>query len=181
MLTRCQLENHKGRNHLVGPGIDGRKMLRWILHKVWTNSTGCRQELRVCSVHSIIGWKFLPDQVTITFPRKILHHSINFSLFMKLSLPKKNYIFMFAWNWKLCITFFISYLFFKGQHLDVIGFNRYNGWYSNTGRTDTICNNVITEATSWHHKYKKPVMMMEYGADTLAGLHLVCKHIIIKA
>ena len=65
--------------------------------------------------------------------------------------------------------------------MDVIGFNRYNGWYSNTGRTDTIRNNVITEATSLHHKYNQPVMMMEYGADTLAGLHLVHKHIIIKA
>jgi beta-glucuronidase len=59
--------------------------------------------------------------------------------------------------------------------LDVIGFNRYNGWYSNTGRTDTIYNNVFAEAASWHHKYNKPVMMMEYGADTLVGLHLVCK------
>jgi beta-glucuronidase len=67
----------------------------------------------------------------------------------------------------------------KGQYLDVIGFNRYNGWYSNTGRTDTIHNNVIAEAASWHHKYNKPVMMMEYGADTLAGLHLVCNIILI--
>jgi beta-glucuronidase len=67
----------------------------------------------------------------------------------------------------------------KGQYLDVIGFNRYNGWYSNTGRTDTIYNNVIAEAASWHHKYNKPVMMMEYGADTLAGLHLVCNITLI--
>ncbi|XP_021938962.1 beta-glucuronidase [Zootermopsis nevadensis] len=64
-----------------------------------------------------------------------------------------------------------------GQYLDVIGFNRYNGWYSNTGRTDTIYNNVIAEATSWHHKYNKPVMMMEYGADTLTGLHMFPEYV----
>lgn len=36
-----------------------------------------------------------------------------------------------------------------------------------------IVNNVINEATSWHNKYNKPVLMSEYGADTVAGLHIV--------
>lgn len=59
-----------------------------------------------------------------------------------------------------------------GQFMDVIGFNRYNAWYSNSGRTDTITQNVIEEAQNWHKKYNKPVLMTEYGADTIAGLHL---------
>ncbi|XP_044728387.1 beta-glucuronidase-like isoform X2 [Chrysoperla carnea] len=59
-----------------------------------------------------------------------------------------------------------------GKHLDIISFNRYNGWYSNAGRIDLIIDNVIREATAWHKKYNKPVLMSEYGADTLNGLHL---------
>ncbi|XP_071051958.1 beta-glucuronidase isoform X1 [Onthophagus taurus] len=60
----------------------------------------------------------------------------------------------------------------SAEHLDIIGFNRYNAWYQNGGRLDTITNNVIEEATGWFEKHNKPVMMLEYGADTLEGLHI---------
>lgn len=60
-----------------------------------------------------------------------------------------------------------------GQYLDVISFNRYNAWYSNPGRLDMITNRVVSEAQAWHEKYKKPVIMAEYGADTMPGLHEV--------
>lgn len=36
-----------------------------------------------------------------------------------------------------------------------------------------ITQNVITEATNWHSKHQKPVLMSEYGADTIEGLHIV--------
>jgi len=62
--------------------------------------------------------------------------------------------------------------------MDVIGFNRYNAWYSNSGRTDAITQNVIEEAQNWHKKHNKPVLMTEYGADTIAGLHLVSAQFI---
>ncbi|XP_076647331.1 beta-glucuronidase [Halictus rubicundus] len=58
-----------------------------------------------------------------------------------------------------------------GEYLDVISFNRYNAWYNNPGRIDTIISRVIGEAEAWHRKYNKPVLMSEYGADTMAGLH----------
>lgn len=32
---------------------------------------------------------------------------------------------------------------------------------------------VETEAEAWHKKYNKPVLMSEYGADTMPGLHEV--------
>jgi len=57
--------------------------------------------------------------------------------------------------------------------MDVVSFNRYNGWYINSGRTDTITKNVYQEAQNWHKKYNKPVLMTEYGGGTIAGLHLV--------
>ncbi|XP_053671853.1 beta-glucuronidase [Anopheles nili] len=59
------------------------------------------------------------------------------------------------------------------QHLDIISFNRYNAWYSNTGRLNMITNRVIEEAEAWNKKHNKPVLMSEYGADTLEGLHML--------
>ncbi|XP_011506427.1 PREDICTED: beta-glucuronidase-like [Ceratosolen solmsi marchali] len=58
-----------------------------------------------------------------------------------------------------------------GQYLDVISFNRYNAWYLNPGRLDTITKHIVSEAQAWYQKYKKPVLLSEYGADTLPGLH----------
>ncbi|XP_015597395.1 beta-glucuronidase isoform X2 [Cephus cinctus] len=58
-----------------------------------------------------------------------------------------------------------------GKFLDIISFNRYNSWYSNTGNLDMIVDRVQTEAEAWHRKYDKPVLMSEYGADTMPGLH----------
>lgn len=61
----------------------------------------------------------------------------------------------------------------QAQHLDIISFNRYNAWYSNSGHLNMITQNVITEATNWHNKHQKPILMSEYGADTIEGLHIV--------
>ena len=61
----------------------------------------------------------------------------------------------------------------QARHLDVVSFNRYNGWYANPGQTQQITNNVVEEATNWHRINNKPIIMTEYGADTIEGLHLV--------
>ena len=57
--------------------------------------------------------------------------------------------------------------------MDIISFNRYNGWYQNPGKLNMITNRVVDEAMSWNAKHNKPVLMSEYGADTIEGLHLV--------
>uniref|UniRef100_A0A1B0CV53 Beta-glucuronidase n=4 Tax=Lutzomyia longipalpis TaxID=7200 RepID=A0A1B0CV53_LUTLO len=59
------------------------------------------------------------------------------------------------------------------KHMDILMFNRYNGWYSNPGELNMISSRVIEEATAWHMKHQKPVIMSEYGADTVEGLHLL--------
>ncbi|TDG51028.1 hypothetical protein AWZ03_002683 [Drosophila navojoa] len=56
-------------------------------------------------------------------------------------------------------------------YLDIIGFNRYNSWYHNSGRTDMIINPMFEEALSWRQLHQKPVIVFEYGADTLEGYH----------
>lgn len=61
----------------------------------------------------------------------------------------------------------------QAKHLDIISFNRYNGWYSNPGKIDMITSRVVDEAIAWNTKHDKPVLMSEYGADTVEGLHFV--------
>lgn len=73
------------------------------------------------------------------------------------------------------LVFNVLHIFFtnsQGQHLDVICFNRYNGWYRHTGALYDIVQKVVDEATQFHG-HNKPVIMTEYGADTIPGLHLV--------
>ncbi|XP_055594703.1 beta-glucuronidase isoform X2 [Uranotaenia lowii] len=63
------------------------------------------------------------------------------------------------------------------KHLDVVSFNRYNGWYANAGKLNMITNRVVEEAQAWHSKHGKPVLMSEYGADTMEGLHMLPAYI----
>ncbi|XP_055902504.1 beta-glucuronidase isoform X2 [Eupeodes corollae] len=63
------------------------------------------------------------------------------------------------------------------KHLDIISFNRYNGWYSNAGRLDMITSRVVNEAVAWNKKHNKPVLMSEYGADTVEGLHFLPSYV----
>lgn len=57
------------------------------------------------------------------------------------------------------------------QWLDVICVNRYFGWYSDHGHLEVIGLQVKKEMLEWYEKYHKPIIMTEYGADTIAGLH----------
>lgn len=55
--------------------------------------------------------------------------------------------------------------------LDVICINRYFGWYVDTGYLDTINHSWIFEINNWKKVYNKPVIVAEYGADSLPGLN----------
>ncbi|KAF6206947.1 hypothetical protein GE061_018183 [Apolygus lucorum] len=61
---------------------------------------------------------------------------------------------------------------YAGQFMDIIGFNRYNAWYTEPGKLEVIQLNLEAEAEQWHQIHNKPVMILEYGADTMPGLHL---------
>jgi hypothetical protein len=45
--------------------------------------------------------------------------------------------------------------------------------YGDTGRTEVIQLQMPTEVHSWYRKYGKPVLITEYGAGTVAGMHMV--------
>ena len=57
------------------------------------------------------------------------------------------------------------------QLFDVICINRYFSWYLHTGRIETIYPMMKKDLEDWHAKYHKPVIVTEYGADTIAGMH----------
>ncbi len=54
---------------------------------------------------------------------------------------------------------------------DVIGLNRYYGWYENHGDLASAEEGLEAELNTWADKFKRPLLILEYGTDTLAGLH----------
>lgn len=58
-----------------------------------------------------------------------------------------------------------------GHLVDFICVNRYFGWYTEEGRLDLAAERLRAELRRWHERYGKPVMLTEFGADTVAGLH----------
>lgn len=57
------------------------------------------------------------------------------------------------------------------EYLDFIMLNRYYAWYSDAGQLSLISLQLSTDILSWKAKFRKPLLISEYGADTLAGLH----------
>jgi beta-glucuronidase len=54
---------------------------------------------------------------------------------------------------------------------DVVMINRYYGWYVEPGDLDAAERGLETELRGWATTHGKPIIVTEYGADTLAGLH----------
>lgn len=56
--------------------------------------------------------------------------------------------------------------------LDIIGINRYFSWYSDTGDLGVVHQAMVSDLKNWREKYPlKPLMVTEYGADTISGYH----------
>ncbi|MEH2920097.1 beta-glucuronidase [Samsonia erythrinae] len=56
---------------------------------------------------------------------------------------------------------------------DVLCLNRYYGWYENPADLVAAEKTLEANLTAWHDKHRKPIIITEYGTDTLAGLHSV--------
>lgn len=55
---------------------------------------------------------------------------------------------------------------------DIICLNRYYGWYVDFNDLEKAKKDFYAELTAWHQKYpNKPIVLTEFGADTLAGMH----------
>ncbi|MCR2811143.1 beta-glucuronidase [Microbacterium sp. zg-B185] len=56
---------------------------------------------------------------------------------------------------------------------DVLCLNRYYGWYADPGDLELAEVRLETELRGWAQTFGRPIIITEYGADTMAGLHSV--------
>jgi beta-glucuronidase len=54
---------------------------------------------------------------------------------------------------------------------DAVSINRYYGWYTLTGRLDEAAQALASELDALHKSFGKPIILSEFGADTLPGAH----------
>lgn len=54
---------------------------------------------------------------------------------------------------------------------DVLCVNRYLGWYTDSGNIQVIEKQLEDDLRRWHERFGKPILITEYGADTVAGFH----------
>jgi beta-galactosidase/beta-glucuronidase len=54
---------------------------------------------------------------------------------------------------------------------DVLCLNRYNGWYGRPGQPEAAGGLLGPEVDALHQRFGKPIMITEFGADTIAGVH----------
>jgi beta-glucuronidase len=54
---------------------------------------------------------------------------------------------------------------------DVLMLNRYYGWYTHSGDLAGAERALEAELRAWAEKHHKPIIITEYGADAVAGLH----------
>lgn len=69
---------------------------------------------------------------------------------------------------------FVSYLGLldAALHLsDVIGLNRYNGWYAQSGDIEAGVRALSAELDEVYQTHQKPIIITEFGTDTIPGMH----------
>ncbi len=57
------------------------------------------------------------------------------------------------------------------EFVDVLCVNRYNGWYSQSGRISEGIKALDAELEAIYATFQKPIIVSEFGADTLPGWH----------
>jgi beta-glucuronidase len=56
-------------------------------------------------------------------------------------------------------------------HFDVVCINRYYGWYTQSGQLEEAAQVLARELDELHRVFNKPIMLTEFGTDTIAGAH----------
>ncbi|MCK6488660.1 MAG: beta-glucuronidase [Planctomycetes bacterium] len=59
------------------------------------------------------------------------------------------------------------------QLVDFVCVSRYYGWYHNPGDLDpaVVQGCLLNELDAWRERFGQPVLMLEFGADAVAGMH----------
>jgi len=66
------------------------------------------------------------------------------------------------------------------QYTDVLCINRYYGWYEDVGQLETIPTHLTYDFDQWHAKFNKPIIITEYGADTVEGQHMLPSYVFTE-
>jgi beta-glucuronidase len=54
---------------------------------------------------------------------------------------------------------------------DIVCLNRYAGWYTHRGHLHDAINALETDLRAMHERFRKPILITEFGADAIAGHH----------
>ncbi|NVM17641.1 MAG: beta-glucuronidase [Candidatus Lokiarchaeota archaeon] len=57
------------------------------------------------------------------------------------------------------------------EFCEVLCINRYYGWYLQPGNIDEACKSLSEEMDKLYERYHKPILLSEFGADTIPGCH----------
>ena len=57
------------------------------------------------------------------------------------------------------------------EFCEVLCINRYYGWYLQPGNIDEACELLSKEMDNLYEKHRKPIILSEFGADTIPGWH----------
>jgi len=57
------------------------------------------------------------------------------------------------------------------EFVDIICINHYFAWYHDPGRLDVIETQTLHDLTQWHRTFNKSVILSEFGAGAVIGLH----------
>lgn len=65
----------------------------------------------------------------------------------------------------------VNYMAEAFEFCDVVCLNRYWGWYYQGRQLDIGCERLSAEIDELHAKFPKPLLLTEFGADTVPGHH----------
>jgi len=57
--------------------------------------------------------------------------------------------------------------------IDFVCLNRYYGWYTDLGQIEIGAQHLSDELDALYAKFRKPIILTEFGADALPGWHAV--------
>jgi beta-glucuronidase len=112
--------------------------------------------------HPSVVMRCLANEPACTLPESVPYFSVlvNYTRAIAAGRPLTFVTDLGASNDK-CMGFF-----------DVVSINRYYSWYSDYGRLDQIPSLLSGDLSDWWYVHPtKPILMSEYGADTIPGLH----------
>lgn len=58
-----------------------------------------------------------------------------------------------------------------GDLVDVVCVNRYYSWYTDCGDLDIVEYQLERDLRGWYERFRKPVILTEFGADSVVGFH----------